>query len=95
MEPELYECEYDTSTGIIVYAFQITEYNLNGWVKCRMLNIHRQSIDGTVTEVEYNPTIHNGTSHYMGHPYTARHNPKTKTLQIFKGDGTCYPAGCR
>ena len=89
---ELFKCEYDATDGIIVYEFQITEYNINGWVKCRMVYIHRQSIDGTVTDVAYDPTIHDGTNHYMGHPYTARYNSKRKRLKVFKGDGTCFTA---
>lgn len=95
MEPELFECEYDASDGIICYAFQITTCALNGWVKCRMVHIHRQSIDGTITNVDYDPTIHDGTNHYMGHPYTARYNPKEKRLRIHKGDGTIFTAVVR
>jgi len=94
-KPELFECQYDTSDGIICYSFHITTYPINGWVKCRMVHIHRQSIDGTITNVDYDPTVHDGTSHYMGHPYTARYNAKEKSLRIHRGDGTIFTAVVR
>ena len=95
MDSAWFECEYDATDGIIVYSFQITEYNLNGWVWCRMVHIHRQSRDGTITNVEYDPTIHDGTNHYMSAPYRARHNKKTNTLKVFKGDGSLFSATIR
>ena len=95
MDPEWYECEFNTTDSIVVNSFVITEYNLNGWVWCQMIHIHRQSIDGTVTDVEYNPTIHDGTSHYMGAPYRARYNKKIKTLKVFRGDGSVFSASAK
>jgi len=91
MEP-WFSAEYDTSDGIVIYDFQITEHNLNGWCKCRMVCIHRQSIDGMVTDVYYDADIHDNTSHYMGYPYVARYNQTKGTLRVFKGDGTLYYA---
>lgn len=57
-----------------------------------MVYIHRQTINGDVTNVEYNPTIHDGTSHYMGSPYRARFNSKIGHLKVYMGDGTAFVA---
>jgi hypothetical protein len=87
-----FSAEYDTSNGIVIYDFQITEIKRNGWVECRMVCIHTQSIDGSVTNQYYDADIHDNTSHYMGRPYIARLNPEKGTLRVFKGDGTLYHA---
>jgi len=93
MDPNgCYSAEYDTSDGIVIYDFQVTKFRLNGWVECRMISIVRQSIDGNITSVMYDPNIHDNTSHYMGHPYVARYNPNKGTLRVFKDDGTLYYA---
>jgi len=85
----LYSVEYDTSNGIVIYDFQITNFRLNGWVECRMVCIHRQHIDGSLSSEMYDPLIHDNTSHYMGHLYKARFNPNKRTLKVFIGN-VCY-----
>ena len=88
MDPIWYECEFEVTDAIVVYSFIITEYDRNGWVWCRMVYIHRQNIHGEVSNVEYSPTIHDGTGHYMGSPYRARFNSKIGRLKVHFGDGT-------
>ena len=87
-----YSAEYDTSDGIVIYDFEITELKEKGWVECRMVGIQRQYTDGSIVNVYYNPNIHDNTNHYMGYPYTARYNSKKHILKVFKGDGTLFYA---
>jgi len=82
-----YSCQYDTLDGIVRHGFKITERNNSGWVMCRLVWIYRVYKDGTDKLVEYDPATHDGTSHYMGAPYKARHNKKKGTLNVVWGDG--------
>jgi hypothetical protein len=90
-----YSCQYefDTSNGTVIlrHGFKITEPIGNGWVWCRLVWIYREYADGREELVEYDPATHDGTSHYMGAPYKARHNKKKGTLIVTWGDGTLVP----
>ena len=86
----IFECEYLATNVSTVYNFQVDDIRQNGWVDCRMIRIIRTGPNGIISDEGYDAHVHDGTSHYMGSPYRGRYNTKTKSLRVYKGDGSVF-----
>jgi len=88
-----YICIYDSTEGELLFTFRITSlWGDKGWVWCQLTKIERRT-NNTRSITVYDPEVHDGTSHYMGHPYKARYNKSSGRLKVYKGDNTlwtCY-----
>ena len=73
----LFSLGYDAGNDTIHHTFQIISLSRGGWGKARLIRIIRDTRDDNDNDLEttttnYDPAIHDNTSHYMSHPYTIR-----------------------
>ena len=61
----------NSHTGSTTFLFDIDSVQQKGWAYLRLVRMIDEK-DGMQVALDYNPAIHDGTSHYMGSPWRAR-----------------------
>ncbi len=60
-----------SDTGSRTFLFDIHSIQQKGWAYLQLVRLTDER-DGVQVALDYNPPVHDGTSHYMGSPWRAR-----------------------